>query len=62
MKIKVELIVELDDNLWGWGKSETQWFKDRIMVADQIYLHSNEIGDELGVVKEIVSWNFIDEK
>ena len=56
MKIQLTLIVDLGDN---WidpdDAEERDWFfKDVVGEAKQLYIHSNEAGDELGEIIEIV--------
>jgi hypothetical protein len=55
MKIKVMLEIELDE---GWfsiaDEEEKLWFENEVMVGDgSLILHSNEIGDHVGVVKSV---------
>jgi hypothetical protein len=54
MKIKLTLEIELDHgemSIWGLEDPETKdWFLKDVMTAENLFLHSNEIGDEVGKV------------
>ena len=53
------IIVELDDNLYGSSEDEILWLENEIFVGDgNLYLHSNDIGDEVGVIKSVknIKW------
>ena len=54
MKVKMTITVELSEHLYGEKLDEDQklWLENIIFVGDgSLVLHSNEIGDEVGVVK-----------
>ena len=48
------MTIELNDN-FGTDKDEMEWLLGQVLNYDasNYYLHSNEIGDELGKVVEI---------
>ena len=51
-KIKFEAILTYDNVLMhGKDKEAIKWFYNDILLKDTLILHSNEIGDELGIVK-----------
>jgi len=54
MKIKIEAIIEVDEDLWysHADNEEHQWFKsllDNEEGMTNVRLWSNEVGDEIGV-------------
>lgn len=50
-KIKFEATLFLDDNFMNFDcKEEKDWLFNKIL-KDELILHSNEIGDEVGTVK-----------
>ena len=52
MKIKMTITVLLDDELYANDEDTRLWLENEILIGDgSLYLHSNEIGDEVGVVK-----------
>lgn len=51
LKMMVEL--EYDEELMGTSKEEIDWFHNDILLKDKLILHSNEIGDEVGIIKVI---------
>lgn len=54
--LKIELIVELDESWEMKEAQELDWFKESVMNAKSLSLHSNEVGDTIGTVKEITNW------
>jgi hypothetical protein len=62
MRIIVEMEVEIEEDIWMLDKEENaNWFKRSIMNKKNMVLHSNEIGEEIGVIKK-VSWKFKEKK
>ena len=54
MKIKMTIIVELDDELYSDSEDEKLWLENEILVGDgNLILHSNDVGDEVGVVRSV---------
>lgn len=55
MKIKVTLEIELEEGyILIADEEEKLWFENEVMVGDgSLILHSNEIGDTVGVVKKV---------
>ena len=46
--------IELDDTLWGFTDDEKIWMENEVFVGDgSLIMHSNEIGDEVGVIKSV---------
>ncbi|MBK9479875.1 MAG: hypothetical protein IPN99_13730 [Bacteroidetes bacterium] len=56
MKFKITMTIELSDS-FGTEKDEMDWLLGEVLNydANNYYLHSNEIGDEMGKVLEINS-------
>lgn len=56
MKFKITMTIELSDS-FGTDEDEMEWLLGEVLNhdANNYYLHSNEIGDELGKVIEINS-------
>ena len=54
MKFKITMTIELSDAI-GTDEEEMDWLLSEVLNHDakNYYLHSNEIGDELGKVVEI---------
>lgn len=51
IKMKIEMEVELDSDLWELKEQpERDWFENDVMKVENLYLHSNEVGDEIGKV------------
>ena len=52
MKIKIEAIIEVEDDLWysHADKEELEWFKSLLNDKENILivLHSNDVGDTIG--------------
>lgn len=54
MKLKIELLIEVEDEIWGLNDKEArEWFENECLNPDQLYLHSNEAGDEIGKIIEV---------
>ncbi|MAG25636.1 hypothetical protein CMI47_08670 [Candidatus Pacearchaeota archaeon] len=54
MKLKLTIELDIDDGLYGCSDEEMEWLFNGIIMdgcGEGLILHSNEIGDELGVVK-----------
>jgi hypothetical protein len=57
MKIKIEAIIEVDEDLWcsHTDREEFEWFKsllDGKSKGPMVILWSNEVGDEIGSTSE----------
>jgi len=60
MKLKIELLIELEDDIWGLElEEEKSWFEKECLAADQLFLNSDEAGDTIGVVKEVIKYEII---
>jgi len=63
---KIKLTIELDYNsdiMHGDDKEAQEWFFKDVLGRDQLFLHSNEIGDEVGNVNvlEVLTTNQTEE-
>jgi len=61
MKLHITLEIDLGNHFFDPDESdELEWF-ERDIVGDpsQLYIHSNEIGDELGEVTKIINYKLI---
>jgi hypothetical protein len=59
MKIRMTIEVEIDDAFNPLDEEEKQWLEDEILTGnDTLILHSNEIGDYIGIVKSVknIKW------
>jgi hypothetical protein len=52
MKIKIEAVIEIEDDYWysHADEEELEWFKSLLNDKEQtmVVLHSNEVGDTIG--------------
>jgi len=52
MRLRIEADFEYDDDMMYSGPDEKAWFFDLLMGASgDLFLHSNEIGDQIGTIK-----------
>ena len=59
MKLRITIEVELS-NAYTLDEEETLWMENTILIGDgNLILHSNEIGDEVGVVTKVVNKQWI---
>jgi hypothetical protein len=59
MRLKLTIEIEVDDEIYNKTEEERMWMENEILVGDgSLILHSNEIGDEVGIVKKVsnVQW------
>ena len=59
MKIKMTITIELDEDLYPNTEDVKLWLENEVFVPDDMVLHSNEIGDEVGVVKSIKNIQYL---
>ena len=60
MKVQMTIIVEIDDNVYSNSEDELLWLENEILVGDgSLILHSNEIGDEVGIVKSVKNVKYV---
>jgi hypothetical protein len=61
MKLRITIEIELS-NAYTLDEDEKIWMENEILIGDgNLILHSNEIGDEVGVVKKVVNKKWINE-
>jgi len=55
MKIKMTIEVEVEDGFLNFSdEDEKIWFENEVLIGDgTLMLHSNEIGDTIGVIKKV---------
>ncbi|MBC8522306.1 hypothetical protein H8D29_00090 [PVC group bacterium] len=54
MKLILTIELDVDEVFYGTSKEEINWLKNGILFdecKEGLYLHSNEIGDEVGSIK-----------
>ena len=60
MRIKLTIEVELEEG-FGMSPDEMLWFENEVLCGDgSLILHSNEIGDNVGVVKSVKGIKYLD--
>ncbi len=63
MRIKMTIEVEVDDELWGKSEDEKIWLENTVLVGDgNLILHSNDIGDEVGVIKSVKNIQYLNQQ
>lgn len=61
MKVKITIEVELESGMELHEEDERMWAENEVFIGNgSLFLHSNEIGDTVGVVKKIGKVNWID--
>ena len=56
MKLYAQIVVDLGDRMFNPDDpEETEWFQEEIM-AGELILHSNDLGDGLGPVQVMHYW------
>jgi hypothetical protein len=54
MRIKMTIEVEIEDSFNSMDEEEKMWFENEVLIGDgTLMLHSNEIGDTIGIVKKV---------
>ena len=63
-RIKLTIEVEIDESAFPLANDdEILWLENEILVGDgNLILHSNEIGDSVGVVKSVKNICYINKK
>ena len=52
--------VEIDETIYSFAEEEKLWLENEILIGDgSLILHSNEIGDEVGIVKKVKNIQYI---
>jgi hypothetical protein len=60
MRIKLTIEVELDEGFNVEDEQEKLWIENEILVGDgNLILHSNDIGDTLGIVKSVKNIQYL---
>jgi len=62
MKVKMTILVELDEDVFMTTETEQLWLENEVFVGDgNLILHSNDIGDSVGVIKKVSNIQWITE-
>ena len=60
LKIKMTIEVEVEDTFNFIDEEEKMWFENEVLIGDgTLILHSNEIGDTVGVVKKVSNVQYV---
>jgi hypothetical protein len=60
MKIQMTIGFELEEDLYPDTEEIRLWLENDILIADgSLILHSNEIGDEVGVIKKVTNIQYL---
>jgi hypothetical protein len=60
MKIKMTIEVEVEDTFNFTDEEEKMWFENEVLIGDgTLMLHSNEIGDTVGIVKKVSNVQYV---
>lgn len=60
-KIKITIEVELEDGLNFMDEEEKIWFWNNVLTDNgTLILHSNEIGDSIGIVTKVSNVQWLD--
>jgi hypothetical protein len=60
MKLKITIEVELEEGFIFTDEEEKMWFENEVLVGDgNLILHSNEVGDMVGVVKKVSNVQYV---
>lgn len=60
MIVKMTIQIEMDEEYYGFSEEEKLWLENEILVGDgNLILHSNDIGDSVGVVKSVRSIQYL---
>lgn len=55
MKIKIELEIDLGDMFINRNtQEERDWLFQKVLKPETLYLHSNEIGDGIGKIIDVI--------
>jgi len=59
MRVKATIEFELDDS-FGITEDDLMWLENEVLVGDgNLILHSNDVGDSVGVVKSVKNIQYI---
>lgn len=62
MKVRLTVVIEINEDEYGVNDdAERMWLENEILVGDgNLVLHSNDIGDTVGVVRKVtnIQWNY----
>ena len=61
MKIKLTIEVEMEEGyILHEDETEKMWLENEILVGDgNLLLHSNEVGETIGVIKKVTNLQYL---
>lgn len=60
MTLKLTLEIELDDDIYGSTPEELLWMEYEVLKNDgSLILHSNDIGDTVGIINKVTNIQWI---
>jgi hypothetical protein len=60
MRIKMTIEIEVDEDVFGCTEEERLWMENEVLIGNgTLILHSNEIGDEVGIVKSVKNIQYL---
>ena len=60
MRIKMTIEIEVDEDIFGVTEEERLWMENEVLIGNgTLILHSNEIGDEVGIVKSVKNIQYL---
>lgn len=63
MKIRMTIEVDLVKGMELYDDDERMWAENEVFVGDgNFILHSNEVGDEVGIVKKVSNLTWIEDE
>lgn len=52
--------IEVDEDVFGCTEEERLWMENEVLIGNgTLILHSNEIGDEVGIVKSVKNIQYL---
>ena len=52
--------IEVDEDIFGVTEEERLWMENEVLIGNgTLILHSNEIGDEVGIVKSVKNIQYL---
>lgn len=60
MIVRMTIEVQVEDTFGFDSEDEKMWFENEVLVGDgSLILHSNEIGDSVGIIKKVTNIQYI---
>ena len=62
MKVKMTIIVDIDETFYGTDEKDILYLENEVFVGDgSLFLHSNDIGETIGTVKSVKNIQYLAE-